>query len=63
MTKNDRVCLNTIGALKDIEKYVQLLTPGMKVILYEDEFELEASLELDDGEWLGKPDMSTIKYY
>lgn len=62
--EDDKVRLNTVGSIKDIEQYEGLLKNGMKVILYMEEIEVEALLEFNETIeiWLGVPDWSTIKY-
>ena len=55
-----RVRLNTVGSLKDIKQYENVLEDGMRVLLYmKDEFEVSGTLVFEDI-WLGIPDFSTI---
>jgi len=57
-----RVCLNTVGSLRDIDAHRAELREGMTVLLYEpDEFEVEGSLVFDRI-WWGIPDLSTLRY-
>jgi hypothetical protein len=58
-----RVRLSTVGSLKDIKQYENVLEEGMRVLLYmTDEFEVYGTLVFEDI-WLGIPDFSTIRYY
>jgi len=58
-----RVQLDTVGSLKDIKQYENVLEEGMRVLLYMmDEFEVYGILVFE-GIWMGIPDFSTIKYY
>jgi hypothetical protein len=60
--EHDRVMLNTVGSLKDIEQYKDILEEGMMVILYmTDEFEVCGTLSFE-GIWIGVPDWNTIRY-
>ena len=59
-----RVCLDTMGALKDIAVHKSELTEGMEVLLYErGDFEVRAKLIFDLGLWKGVPLMDTLRYY
>ena len=61
--KQGRVRLNTVGSLKDIKQYENVLKEGMRVLLYmKDEFEVYGTLVFEDI-WLGIPDFGTIRYY
>ena len=58
-----RVWLNTVGSLKDIKRYENVLEEGIQVLLYMmDEFEVYGTLVFE-GVWLGIPDFSTIRHY
>jgi hypothetical protein len=58
-----RVQLNTVGSLRDIKQYENVLEEGMRVLLYmTDEFEVYGTLVFE-GIWMGIPDFSTIRYY
>jgi hypothetical protein len=62
--KEDRVCLDTVGSLKDIEKYKAFLKDGLEVILYEaSEFEVHGKLLFDENIWKAIPDWSTVRDY
>lgn len=63
-TGDDKVVLNTVGSLADIDKHEADLTEGMKVILSDTEIEVEAQLERDreSGVWLGAPDWPTLRH-
>jgi len=57
--------LHTAGSLEDIQRLGHSLLPGMRVLLYmTDELEVEATLEYDGQHrhWLGRADMSTLRY-
>lgn len=57
--------LSVFGAQDDIKRLGDLLRPGMRVLLYmTDELEVEATLEYDSvyKRWLGRADLSTIRY-
>ena len=60
-TEDEKVRLNTVGSLADIRKVRASLVEGMKVLLYDEELEVQARLtHAPDGEnWLGIPDWST----
>jgi hypothetical protein len=53
----DRVYIN----LRMHPALLQELRPGLTVMLYDEEMEVEAVVEFDkhDGVWLGQPDWST----
>jgi len=55
--------LNTVGALADIEAFVEPLHVGERVVLYDpDELEMEANLEFD-AVWIGVGILETVVYY
>jgi len=57
-----RVRLSTVGSLKDIDRYKEILVDGMRVMLYTtDEFEVCGTLVFEEI-WLGIPDWNTIHY-
>ena len=57
-----RVCLNTVGSLRDIDAHRAELHEGERVLLYvPDDFEVEGTLEFDRI-WLASPDLSTLRY-
>ena len=56
-----RVPLNTAGSLRDLARYRNLLQPGTRVTLYESTFEVEGSLELEDGIWRAVVDWTTYR--
>lgn len=57
-----RVVLNTVGSLKDIERYRDEMREGMEVILnVQDEFEVRATLTFDEV-WRAIPDMTSIRW-
>ena len=57
-----RVMLNTLGSLKDLESYKDMIASGMKVTFYvPEDFEVQGTL-LFEGIWVGIPDWSTIRY-
>lgn len=55
----ERVSINTT-VQKDLE---QRLHPGLRVVLYAEDLEVEASVEFDEEHkaWLGRPDWSTSR--
>jgi hypothetical protein len=59
--KDGRVLLNTMSALADLSQYEDKLYEGMRVLLYEDEFEVEGVLAFENV-WRALPDFNTIKY-
>jgi hypothetical protein len=62
MDEDRSVRLNTVGSLRDIERYQGSLEAGRKVTLYCEDFEVPGKLVFD-GIWHGVPDWSSIKYY
>lgn len=61
--EQDRVTLNTVGSLKDIELHRPQLKEGLEVILYmTDEFEVRGTLTFDQI-WRGIPNWDTIHHY
>ena len=57
-----RVMLNTVGSLRDIEQHKNVITEGMKVVLYmPGDFEVSGTLVFE-GIWKGIPDWGTILY-
>jgi len=61
--EHGRVCLNTVGSLRDIDAHRGELREGARVLLYvPDEFEVEGTLEFDRI-WLAVPDLPTLRYY
>lgn len=61
-----RVRLRGLGALRDIEKYENMLEDGMEVILYQtNELEVQAKIvfDIERNFWVGIPDWNTIVYY
>lgn len=62
--EDDKVRLNTIGSLGDIEKHKGQLHEGDRVMLSDTEIEVEADLERDpeSGIWLGVPDWTTLRH-
>jgi hypothetical protein len=57
-----RVCLNTVGSLRDIEAHRDELREGARVLLYvPGDFEVEGTLEFNRI-WLAVPDLSTLRY-
>ncbi len=57
-----RVMLNTVGSLRDLEKYKAALREGAPVVLYvPGEFEVSGTITFEDI-WKGVPDWSTILY-
>lgn len=60
-TEDEKVRLNTVGSLADIRKMRAPPIEGMKVLLHDEELEVQARLtRAPDGEnWLGIPDWST----
>ncbi len=54
--------LNTIGSLRDLEQHKEVISDGMKVVLYmTGEFEVCGTILLEDI-WKGVPDWNTIRY-
>lgn len=61
--EQERVTLDTVGSLKDIEQHRSELKEGLQVILYmTDEFEVQGTLTFDRV-WCGIPDWDTIHHY
>lgn len=61
--EQDRVTLNTVGSLKDIERHRSQLKEGLKAIFYmTNEFEVRGTLTFDRI-WRGIPDWTTIRHY
>jgi hypothetical protein len=61
-TEAERVRLNTMGSREDIEKHKDLITEGLRVILYTPkELDVEAVLCFDGG-WCAVPDYDTLVY-
>jgi hypothetical protein len=61
--EQERVRLNTVGSLEDLEKHRHALKDGLKVILYmTGEFEVHGTLVFDGGIWNGIPEWETIRY-
>jgi hypothetical protein len=64
--EHDRVMLNCVGSLRDIEQHKNILADGMTVVLYmTDEFEVSGTLCFHETWeiWMGIPDWKTIRYY
>ena len=63
--EHNRYILAITGALRDIEPIADKLRIGMHVILYEDEYEVEAVLDLDheNNIWVASAIWSTIRYF
>ena len=59
--ENDAVRLDTVGSLADINRLHEHLVEEMRVVLYEDEFEVDGVLRFDRNWniWIGIPDWST----
>jgi hypothetical protein len=60
-----RFMLDIPGSLRDIQRYGDRLTPGMRVIFnVQEELEVEGTLEIDatHGIWLGRPDYRTLRH-
>ncbi|HEX9987203.1 MAG TPA: hypothetical protein VGE45_01850 [Chloroflexia bacterium] len=57
MDEDERVLIN----LSTHEGLAEHLSPGLRVMLYDEELEVEANLEFDGkgGMWWGRPDWST----
>ena len=54
--------LNTVGSLRDLEKYKAVIKAGAPVVLYvPGEFEVSGTLIFEEI-WKGVPDWSTILY-
>lgn len=55
--EEERVYINTL-IQQELES---CLRPGLSIVLYDEEMEVEAAVEFDDEQkqWLGKPDWST----
>lgn len=62
--EHDRYILSIAGALRDIEPTADKLRIGMHVILYEEEYEIEAVLDFEHKHkiWVASAIWSTIKY-
>jgi len=57
-----RVCLHTVGSLRDIDAHRGELREGLRVLLYvPDEFEVEGTLVFDRI-WLAVPDLTTLHH-
>jgi hypothetical protein len=62
MDEHDRVRLNTVGSMKDLELHKEVLREGMRVLFYvPGDFEVEGNLVFDVI-WRGIPDWTTIRY-
>jgi hypothetical protein len=63
-TEDGKIRLTTVGSLAAIDKLNVPLSADMKVVLHDEELEVEARLEhFPDGkDWLGVPDWSTKRY-
>jgi hypothetical protein len=56
------VMLNTVGSLRDLEKYKASIKEGENVVFYvPGEFEINGTLMFEDI-WKGVPDWSTLLY-
>lgn len=57
--------LNTIGSLESINRLPASLEAGQEVLLFEEEFEVIATIQFDanDDVWIGIPRWDTIKYF
>ena len=62
--ENERVIIGIEGHPYHDQELLKLLRPGMRVVLYDSELEVEAIAEYDAAYkgWLGKPDWSTRRY-
>jgi len=60
--EQDRVLLDTVGSLRDIQQHLDVMAEGMKVVFYmSGEFEVHGTLVFE-GIWKGIPDWNTIRY-
>jgi hypothetical protein len=60
-----RPWLNCVGSKESIIRNNVTLEQGLQVVLYEDDFEVEAVLSFDEKRkvWLGIPNWDTIHYF
>ena len=62
--EGDRHWLHLVGSLEDIKRIGPAIHAGMRVLLYMEDLEVEATLEFNHnhGTWVGVPDWSTLRY-
>ncbi len=61
--EDGRINLNCVGSLASIGALASPLRPGTRVLLSDDQVEVEGVIEFDDahGVWVAIPDWSTIE--
>jgi hypothetical protein len=64
-TEDGKVIIKILGDPDHVKQVTQKLTNGMKVMLHDEELEVEARLEFDSrfDIWVGIPDWSTKHYF
>jgi hypothetical protein len=60
--EKDRVALNTVGSLHDLETHKCELIDGLPIILYMPDVEVSGNLVFDEGIWWGIPDWNTVHH-
>ncbi len=63
-SEDELVTIGSIGHPYHDQELLKSLCPGMLVVLYDEELEVEAIAEFDEDyqRWLGKLDVSTRRY-
>ncbi|MFZ2959788.1 MAG: hypothetical protein WA705_23145 [Candidatus Ozemobacteraceae bacterium] len=59
--EEDRIRLNTVGSLEDLDKYPKQIRGGLRIIVFDDDFEVDGILEFSEGIWKAKLLLDTGK--